>query len=181
MYNKSGMWGAGIIFARQMSRLNREISSGTRARGLPSKRPLKSRPKNLIRYNDHEKRFVLSYPSEWEFDPQSGVCAYSKRHGTFVRVDIFESTPELWDEIGTVIRDIGSLNIRKRWDGPPEHVRGDLEIGEQFFCWDAYAHRREGEAIVLSTGNVVDRKRSALVERWEDGTLDAIRRYFVVT
>lgn len=171
-----------IGFARAMREMDRAIQHGKQARGLARPPPRKSRPKNFTAFRDPKGRFVLSYPNEWDFDAVSGICAISRRYGSFARVDVLVRPGRVWEAVTKALAKVGGeLSIRREWKGPPRRVRGDLHMAGHFYTWSASAYRCRGEVIVFSTGNVVHSSRSRTVERWEDGTLAAIRRYFKVT
>ncbi len=138
-------------------------------------------PPNFMAFKDLSGLFILKYPSDWELRSEDGVLAFSPCRGNFARVDVFPASPDLWERIAAAIRKEGGwIRLGRRTGSMLVGMRGRIELDSQGYYWKAYAWQVKDKQVVLSLGNVVDPQRSAVLRRYEEGILSAIRRGFVV-
>jgi hypothetical protein len=138
-------------------------------------------PKTFAIRKDAAGRYAICYPAQWQVDDWDGFLAVSPLFASFARVDVVDSDPTLWDDLGYEIeRGGGKLKIEKRWKAYPEEVEGTLELASRKYRWSAWAYVTRDGAIVLALGDAVDPSRSRLIEKYERAILERIRRHFRV-
>lgn len=168
--------------ARAFASFNRTYRPKNAFRRHPKGRPPQpERPRNFIRYRDPQGRFALSYPRNWTLRRGGGVQISSAALGSFVRVDLVPDEPQFWKQLARDMEAGGArTRIRSHGGHHPVHVKGTVQVRGTWFDWDAFAWPLGKLRVILSLGNVVDPRRSATIERYEDGILASIRRAFVV-
>ena len=170
-------------FGAAIQNLNRGFTDVARSMSRSRTRrdgPVKlSRPDSFKTYRDPKGLFVLEYPSDWTLRRGRTVQVNSDRLGSFARVDVVPFTSTLWrDLMAAMAREGTRVTIEKRNGSKPVHVRGKVKVSSTRFSWNAYAYRNKDQKIILSLGNVIDSRRSRMIERYEDRVLAAIRREF---
>lgn len=175
----------GIAFAEALRGINRVLSPSRPGRmvlGLSGVRSMDRIPPGFKTYRDPQGRFRLSYPGNWKLHRSGAVHVVSEQIGSFARVDPFRGSREVWDEIQESFRQAGGkVKIESRRGTDPEVVKGWIKMDGRRFDWEARAYSIPTGTLVLSLGNVVDKRRGRAIERYEDGVLRAIRRHFKVT
>jgi hypothetical protein len=159
--------------ARQLRELDRLY------RDLPSLRrpaPRIGAPLSFARYHDPEARFEFGYPAEWRLKRDGGVHVSSPKLGSFARVDVVPAGADFWAFLERAVDlERGTFRLDSQRGA---RARGEIRMGGLRFAWDGTVHALGDRSAVLTLGNVLDARRSAAVESYEDKTLAAIRRSF---
>jgi hypothetical protein len=169
--------GSGLGAVRQMARLLHDLDRDFRNLSRLRHAPIGvGSPKSFARYHDPQARFEFGYPSEWKLKRDGGIQVSSERMGSFARVDLVPAGTDFWSFLERAVDQEGGTFRMDSHRGA--RARGEIRMDGLRFAWDGTVYALGDSTLALTLGNVLDSKRSAAIEAYEDRILAAIRRSF---